>query len=161
MTGTAVSYWARNRLPDPTGRWTCLDVFHAALSERVAMIKAGVPARWVQATLGDFMRGCGAGVPLPKLSTRTLNRKAAADVRLSLAQSERVVDLAAMIGQVEAMARDSGVIEGFNAATWLADWATSPLPALGGERPIAYLDTWEGRCVVSRLLAQMQSVVCA
>lgn len=161
MTGAAVSYWARNRLPDPTGTWTCLDVFNAAPSERLAMIKAGVPARWVKATLGDFLRGCGRDVSLLKLSSTTLNRRGTADARLSLEQSERAVGLAAMIGQAEAMVRESGAADGLDASTWLAGWVTSPLPALGGECPIEYLDTWEGRGIISRFLAQMQSAAYA
>lgn len=55
------------------------------------------------------------------------------------------------------MVRESGAPDGFNASDWFAGWVTSPLPALGGERPIEYLDTWDGRVVISRLLTKMQS----
>jgi len=157
MVDAAASYWTRNQLPDPTGTWTCIDVFRAAPSERLAMIKAGAPARWVKATLGDFIRGCGPDVSLLKLSGATLNRQAVADARLPLAESARAVGLAGMIGRVEAMVCESGAADGLGASIWLAGWATSPLPALGGERPIEYLDTWEGREIISQLLAQMQS----
>lgn len=125
------------------------------------MIKAGVPARWVEAALGHFLRGCTGCVPLLKVSRRTLARKAVADERLRLAESESAVGLAQLIGQIEAMVIESGATEGFSAAAWLAAWANIPLPALNGERPIEYLETWEGRVVISRFLAQMQVSTCA
>lgn len=52
---------------------------------------------------------------------------------------------------------ESGAPDGFNASDWFAGWVTSPLPALGGERPIEYLDTCDGRAMISHLLDQMQS----
>lgn len=137
--------------------WSCLDLFHAAPIERVAMIKSGVPARWAKAMLGDFMRGCGRDLSSLKPSMTAVNRKAALDVRLSLWEGELVLGIAGLIGQIEMMVRDSGTPEGFDASDWFANWAISPLPALGGERPIEYLDTGEGRTVISRLFDQMQS----
>lgn len=145
------------RKADTLEHWTCLDVFRAAPVERVAMIKSGVSANWAKVALGDFMRECGRHLSVAGLSQADVSRKAALNTPLSVGKSECVVGIAGLIGQVEAMAKESGVPEGFSVSTWFAAWVISPLPALGGDRPIQYLDTSDGRAVISQLLCQMQS----
>ena len=70
---------------------------------------------------------------------------------------ERVVGLARLVGQVEAMVQEGGDSAGFDAALWLAQWLREPVAALGGERPIDLLDTMEGQALVSATLARMES----
>lgn len=72
-------------------------------------------------------------------------------------QGERVVALAKMIGQVQTMVAESGDPEGFDAAQWLASWLERSVPALGGRCPGEYMDTAEGRELLSQLLAMTQS----
>ena len=91
------------------------------------------------------------------LKTATVNRKAARDEVLSVEESERVVGLAKLVGQLEAMVEESGAGEDFDAPTWLSRWLREPLPALNGAKPIDFLDTMEGQALVSRALAQIQS----
>jgi len=91
------------------------------------------------------------------LKTATVNKKAARDELLSTEDSERVMGLAKLVGQLEAMVEESGEPEGFNAPEWLSRWLHEPLPALGGGRPIDLLDTMEGQALVSRVLSQIQS----
>lgn len=136
---------------------TCLEVFQATPIERIAMIRGGLRAHWVQAVLGDFMRDCASNLSALTLSRAAVAKSAARDAHLSQEASERLVGIAGLIGQVETMVRESGASEGFNASHWFAEWVISPVPALGGVRPIECLDTWEGRAAVSDLLAQMQS----
>jgi uncharacterized protein (DUF2384 family) len=136
---------------------TCLEVFQATPIERIGVIRAGVGARWVEAVLGDFMRDCASDLSALKLSKAGVARGSAQDAHLSQEASERLVGIAGLIGQVETMVGQSGAPEGFNASHWFAEWVISPVPALGGVRPIECLDTWEGRATVSNLLAQMQS----
>ncbi|SOE63487.1 Protein of unknown function [Burkholderia sp. D7] len=62
-----------------------------------------------------------------------------------------------LVRQVEKMVAESGNPEGFDAAQWLAAWMERSVPALGGRRPAEYMDTVEGRALISRLLAMMQS----
>lgn len=153
MTASSIA----SRAPQAFQDWTCSDVFKAAPIERVAIIKNGLSAHWVKMTLADFMRGCGRELSALKLSQAAINRKAAIDARLSLGKSECALGVAGLIGQIETMVQETGAPDGFNASGWFAGWVTSPLPALGGERPIEYLDTWDGRIVISGLLTQMQS----
>lgn len=72
-------------------------------------------------------------------------------------ESERVLGIARLVGQVDNMVRESGNPEGFNAATWVAKWLDRPQPALGGMRPAELMDTADGRGIVSDLIARMQS----
>ena len=86
-----------------------------------------------------------------------MNKKAARDELLSTEDSERVVGLAKLVGQLEAMVEESGSDENFDAPEWLSRWLREPLPALGGGRPIDLLDTMEGQALVAQALSQIQS----
>ena len=55
------------------------------------------------------------------------------------------------------MVRESGEIEGFDAAKWVDAWFDQPQRALGRRRPAELLATAEGRELVSALLTRMQS----
>lgn len=92
-----------------------------------------------------------------KLSQATVNKKAKQDQALSPDESERVIGVAKLVGQLQAMIEESGNPEGFDAAAWLSQWLREPVPALGGARPFDLMDTMEGQALVSRTLAQMQS----
>ena len=76
---------------------------------------------------------------------------------LSPEDSEKVVGVAKLIGQVEEMVRQSGDMKDFDAPRWLAAWLQQAVPALGGARPIDLLDTLEGQAMISRLLSQIES----
>jgi putative toxin-antitoxin system antitoxin component (TIGR02293 family) len=148
---------AIGNLPPRAAGWSYLDVFNASPAERIGMIKGGVRARWAKTILHQLALGQGHGLDVLKLSPATVNRKAAADANLSPEEGERVIGMAKLIGQVQAMVEESGNPEGFDAATWLADWLRSPLPAFDGTRPIEFMDTMEGQTMVSNALAQLQS----
>jgi uncharacterized protein (DUF2384 family) len=62
-----------------------------------------------------------------------------------------------LVGQLEMIVAESGNPEGFDASEWISNWLSEPLPALGGEKPINFLDTMEGQDLVSDALARIQS----
>jgi uncharacterized protein (DUF2384 family) len=62
-----------------------------------------------------------------------------------------------LVGQVEKMVTESGDKEAFDAAKWTAQWLDESNSAPGGRTPGDLLDSAEGRTIVSRLVAQMQS----
>jgi Protein of unknown function (DUF2384) len=62
-----------------------------------------------------------------------------------------------LVHQVEKIVAESGNPEGFDAGQWLAAWMERSVPALGGKRPAEYMDTAEGRALISQLLAMTQS----
>ncbi|MRV70671.1 DUF2384 domain-containing protein [Duganella sp. FT92W] len=90
------------------------------------------------------------------LSRATINRKVQREQPLSREESERVMGMQSLIGQVQAMI-DADSAPEFDAAKWLARWLAEPLPALGGATPASYMDTVEGQKYVGNLLAMAQS----
>lgn len=132
-------------------------LFRAAPAERIRAIKAGVPASDVKRFVTELHLAQNVVFGALNLKTATVNHKASKNQSLSADESERVLGLAKLVGQLEAMVGEFGDPEGFDAPGWLSRWLRAPLPALGGDRPIGLLDTTEGQAVVSRVLAQMQS----
>lgn len=133
------------------------DMYRATPDVRVRVIRRGVRA----VELKDMVRMMATPqdriFKILKLSTATVNRKANLDEELSPEDSERVIGMANLIGQVQTMMEQSGDASDFDAAKWVAQWLEEPLPALAGESPASYMDTLEGQKLVSNLLAMMQS----
>jgi len=125
-------------------------------AEKIHVIRSGVPAQRV----GEL----SLVMDMPKealmdslgLSRATINRKVQRDQSLSSEESERVMGMQALIGQVQAMI-DTESAPDFDAAKWLASWLATPLPALGGAKPASFLDTVEGQKYVGNLLEMSQS----
>jgi putative toxin-antitoxin system antitoxin component (TIGR02293 family) len=124
---------------------------------RIEWVKSGVGARDAKAILGRLRVPQGDALAALQIPVATVNRKAKTNAPLSPAESERVLGVGRLIGQVEAMVRESGDAEGFDAASWLSEWMRSPVPALGGARPLDLMDTMSGQALVSQVLSQMQS----
>ena len=124
---------------------------------RIALIRQGMPA----AVVGQLSSRMGISKELLLaslgLSRATISRKEKDAALLSKDESERVLGVETLIGLVQAMVDQSGDAAGFDAARWLSGWLTSPVPALAGETPASYLDTFEGQKLVANLLATMQS----
>jgi putative toxin-antitoxin system antitoxin component (TIGR02293 family) len=136
---------------------TFLDVYLAEPLTRVRLIKGGVSARYVDRMAREMGMPKERLFPALGLSAATVNRRARESKNLSIEDSERVVGMARLVGQVQAMVNDSGNPAGFNAAQWVARWLEEPLSALGGQRPAELMDTAEGQTIVSNLLARLQS----
>lgn len=125
--------------------------------DRVNVVKEGVPAEYA-ATLATSM-----AIPKEKfyrtigVARPTVDRKIREGLRLSQDESERVLGIARLIGQAPSIVQMSGDQRSFDAAKWLASWLDAPLNALGGKPPADFMDTADGRLLVSNLLAQQQS----
>ena len=138
-------------------RASAADIYRATDLERIAWIRAGIPA------ISLSILGAEMNIPQERLLTTlslprsTVGKKIRAKELLSADQSERVLGLERLIGQVEVMVEESGNASGFSAQHWLAEWLDRPLPALGGAKPADFMDTMVGQQLVSRLLAQSQS----
>ena len=140
-----------------SGKTSFLRFFEADPLSRVGAIKRGIRP--------EFVDEVAAEMQLPKerllgalgLSVATVNRKKKDATPLSKDESERLLGIARLVGQVEAMVQQSGDPTGFNAPSWLARWLEEPLPALGGHAPAELMDTAEGQAIVSNLLARSQS----
>jgi putative toxin-antitoxin system antitoxin component (TIGR02293 family) len=131
--------------------------FEASPLERIHIIRQGVPAKFVL-TISVSMK-------MPKetlyvtlnLARATIDRKVSKEELLDQDESERVLAMTRLVGQADRVVRDSGVMEGFSPAQWVAKWLQRPHPALGGRRPGELMDTADGRDLVTDLLARQQS----
>lgn len=131
--------------------------YRATGLERVKMIREGVPAALLEAMVRDMGISKERLFSTLRLPRATVDRKIRNNATLSAEQSERVIGLERLIGQVEAMVTESGEAAGFDAARWVGAWLERSVPALDGLKPADFMDTMEGQEIVSRLLAQSQS----
>lgn len=124
---------------------------------RIAVIRQGIPA----ATIANLSARMGmskeALLASLGLSRATIGRKEKEAALLSKDESERVLGIETLIGLVQTMVEQSGDPTGFDAARWVSQWLARPLPALAGETPASYMDTFAGQNMVADLLATSQS----
>ncbi|UGQ48873.1 antitoxin Xre-like helix-turn-helix domain-containing protein [Massilia endophytica] len=124
---------------------------------RISIIRQGIPASSVGSLSARMGMPKEALLSSLGLSRATISRKERAAALLSKDESERVLGVESMIGMVQRMVEESGDPVHFDAARWLSEWLAGPLPALGGETPASYMDTFEGQRMVADLLAMTQS----
>ena len=125
--------------------------------KRIDLIRQGIPASTITSLCSRMDMGRDTLITSLGLSHASISRKEKDAIALSRDESERVLGVENLIGMVQTMVEESGDPTGFDAARWLSDWLTGPLPALGGETPASYLDTFEGQKLVANLLAMTQS----
>lgn len=134
-----------------------LRIFRADPQERISTIRRGIPAASITALsgrMGMSKENLLSSLGLPRA---TISRKERDGALLSSDESERILGMEMLIGMVQSMVEESGDPTGFNAARWVSEWLTKPLPALAGETPASYMDTNEGRKLVAELLSMSQS----
>lgn len=134
-----------------------IEIYRASPADRIRLIKAGVPAVKAKRMITNLHFEQGVLLGALNLKTATVNRKAARDESLSPEESERVIGIAKLVGQLEAIVEESGEPHQFDAPKWFSQWLGEPLPALGGSKPLDLLDTMEGQALVSQALGQIQS----
>ena len=125
--------------------------------ESVAVLKKGIPARFLVRLIRDMGSPKHYVAVTLGIAPSTATRKMDADATLNLDESERVLGLGKLIGQVQTIVEESGEPAGFDAAKWVAEWIKTPQRPLGGKRPDELLDTADGRQLVSDLIARQQS----
>ncbi|WGG49680.1 antitoxin Xre-like helix-turn-helix domain-containing protein [Rugamonas sp. DEMB1] len=133
------------------------NVYLMNAADRIELIRSGVPAAHLAVLSVKMGMPEGRLLALLGMSRATVSRKVREHQPLAPEESERVLGVESLIGQVDAMVRESGEPVGFDAARWLADWLAMPVPALNGRTPASYLDTIEGQKLLSDLLAMAQS----
>lgn len=134
-----------------------LEIYRSSPLTRIKMIRIGVKAGDAKRIISDLHFDQQTLLGALNLKTATVNRKAARKEALSAEESERVLGIASLVGQLQAIVEESGDPEGFDATLWLSQWLREPLSALGGAKPLSLLDTMEGQSLVADTLAKVQS----
>lgn len=124
---------------------------------RIAVIRQGIPASMVSNLSSRMGMSKENLLSSLGLSRATISRKEKDATLLSKDESERVLGVETLIGMVQTMVEESGDPAGFDAARWVSDWLSRPLPALAGATPASYMDTFEGQKLVAELLSMSQS----
>lgn len=132
-------------------------IYRASPYERIEQIRKGILAETLVITSEEMGLAKERVVSLLHFARATVNRRLKAKDVLPIDYSERMLGLQKLIGQVEVMVAESGKVDGFNAAHWVADWLEQPIAALNHARPADFMDTVAGQDLVSSLLAKMQS----
>ena len=132
-------------------------LYRSAPSDRIAMIKGGLEASVANVIITYISGSKNDALRAVDISQATMNRWVKARARLPPAESERILGVGRLVGQVQAMVEESGDPKGFDAPAWLTRWLGEPLAALGGARPRDLLDTIEGQRMVSEALGRMRS----
>ena len=136
---------------------TFAQVYRAQPLARIEVIKRGVAATAVDGIASAMGSPQETVIRNLGISKSTLARKRQQRAPLEKEQSELVVGLAKLIGQVAALVEEQGDSTGFDAAKWFHRWAEEPVPALGGRKPEELLDTKEGQQVVANLLETIRA----
>lgn len=144
------------RLPRGTKTAEFVSWYKMDFTDKIRVIRSGVPAQRVGELSSAMAMPKEALMDSLGLSRATINRKVQREQVLSPEESERVMGMQALIGQVQAMIDAESAPE-FDAAKWLANWLAAPLPALGGQSPGSFMDTVEGQKYVGNLLEMAQS----
>lgn len=124
---------------------------------KIEIVKHGLPPGMVQVIAFDLGIEQGRLMDSLGLARSTTMSKIKNGKLLGLMESERVLGIAELVGQVEVMMEESGAPKGFDPRAWVGRWIDTPLPALGSRKPAEFMDTAEGQKLVSKLLAQSQS----
>ena len=132
-------------------------LFQTSALERDSFIREGVPVGYVDNLADRLGESRSKLYILLRIPRATAARKKSENARLSVDSSDRVIGFAKLIGQVETIVQESGNPGGFDAAHWLKGWISRPLAALGNRRPEEFMDTSDGRDMISQVLARGQS----
>lgn len=125
--------------------------------ERVQLVKSGFEARSVEHVARCMNVTKDRLASTIGIARATVDRKVREGKVLSPEESERLLGVSRLVGQVQALVEESGDAAGFDAAAWVAGWLEQPLPALAGQRPADFMDTTEGQRLVANLVARAQS----
>ena len=133
------------------------DVYASSIYSLVEAVKTGVSPKMLSVLSTEMGMPKEGMAERLGLASSTVRNKTASSKLLSIDDSEKVIGMSRLIGQVQAMVNEAGNPDGFDAAAWLANWMEQGLPALGGRKPSEYMDTAVGQALVSQLLAQIRS----
>lgn len=132
-----------------------LALYKANPIERIEMVRAGFPVSFFSKAAKLLRITPDQLCKVLCISKTSIARKKQSEKSLSLAESERVLGILMLVGQVEAIMAESGDDSAeFDAGAWTSSWINEPLPGLNHLAPRQLLDTDEGQRLVRRILSQ-------
>lgn len=130
-------------------------LYRANPLERIELARQGLPASFVQQAAKLLHMSQDQLNQTLNIPRSTIDRRTRGGAPLTQAQSERLMGVIMLVGQVEEIMADAGDdTADFDAGAWVSGWIVEPLPALGNRSAGELMDTAEGQQLVSRLLAQ-------
>jgi uncharacterized protein (DUF2384 family) len=131
--------------------------FNSNAAKRIGIVRERVEARFVVKLVAVMGISKTRFYEMTGLPRATIDRKIRGKILLSQGESENVLGLVQLVGQAQRIVAQSGVVAGFDAAAWVAEWLAQPHAALGGTTPGELMDTAEGRTLVGNLLSRQQT----
>ena len=127
-------------------------VFHSdSVSEHdlIEAVRAGLPVIALESLVHEFSKGVGTPGEIYRAvgRKRTLQRKRSDGTKLSSHESDRLARVARLLVRAEEVFADRDKAR---------RWFSQPNRALGGERPIALLDSDTGALSVERILGRIE-----
>jgi hypothetical protein len=135
---------------------TYVDVVQATPDERMERVRRGLPPAWLGQLAHDLRVPDRDLALYLGLNRATLRRRVVDEERLSTQESEGLMAMVSLAGQVIMACRQPSVERAIVAdpLTWLGRWLRTPVSgAEGRPAPIQYMDVAEGRAVVAAWLA--------
>lgn len=132
-------------------------IFNQSLLSMADLAKSGLSASFVKVLARDLFIDQTVLLEHLGIPRSTYNRKLRDNRNLGTGESERVLGMAKLVGQVQSMVEGSGNREEFDAKKWVGEWLEQPVPALGNRRPLELMGTVAGQQLVSQVLSQAQS----
>jgi len=112
-----------------------LKLYRTSAYERVRIVKAGLPAKYVKVLTVSMHMPIERFYRITGLARPTVDRKIRSSKLLSQDESERVMGIARLVGQAQNLIEQSGGSADFDAGRWIGDWLQKTLPALDGKSP--------------------------
>ncbi len=118
-------------------------------ADLISAVREGFPSAALDSVFEVFsaMVGIQTDIYLAVGKARTLQRKRADKTVLSADESDRLARLARLLVRAQ---------QAFDDREKAYDWMAAPNRALGGERPLALLDSDTGALAVERLLGRIE-----
>lgn len=121
--------------------------------QRITIIRSRLPAAALEVIATDMELPKETVYEMLGIARATAARQVRNRQPLSAEATERAVFIGGLVKMVEDMLPEGRAqATAFDASKWVAQWLESPLPALAGQPPKAYLDTADGRVIVHRML---------
>lgn len=129
-------------------------------THQIAAERSGLPSAEVSALARQLHWPDSLMLKVIGLPTASWTRKKSQDASIDGAPGFAALALRALLDRAREVVQatvEPNQSSSFDAGQWLGEWLQTPMPALGGKRPVDMLDVPAGQSVVLRLLGSLES----